>query len=276
MSENTEQEARNLGWVPQEEFRGDPGKWVDAETFVERGHTIMPILKSNNKKLEEQLRSQAAELERMKGLFNASQESIQALQEVHAESTKKAVERARKELLAELKEARDEGDIEREHEINEELDELKQKAKDAAAAPKKADAPATPPQQQVHPDFAPWVEANPWFGVDQRKTLRAMGIAQQLRADPDLDHLQGKPFFDKILEVMNEGTTDNRTSKVGESRPSGGGSGGGKKSFADLPAEAKEACDRQAKRLVGEGRAFKDMNAWRAHYVNLFYQGETA
>ena len=63
MSENTEQEARNLGWVPQEEFRGDPGKWVDAETFVERGHTIMPILKSNNKKLEEQLRSQAAELE---------------------------------------------------------------------------------------------------------------------------------------------------------------------------------------------------------------------
>ena len=46
-----EQEARTLGWVPAEEFKGDPNRWVDAETFVERGHTVMPILRKNNERL---------------------------------------------------------------------------------------------------------------------------------------------------------------------------------------------------------------------------------
>ena len=105
-----------------------------------------------------------------------------------------------------------------------------------------------------------------------------MGIAQELRADPELDNLQGKAFFDKILEVMNERTGGPRTSKVGESRPSGGSGGGGSggKSYNSLPPDAKETCDRQGKKLVGEGRAFKDMDAWRKYYTNLYYQGETA
>ena len=68
-----------------------------------------------------------------------------------------------------------------------------------------------------------------------------------------------------------------RSSKVGESRPSGSPMSGGRgRSFADLPADARDACDRQGRKLVGEGRAFKDMNAWRSYYVNLYYQGETA
>jgi hypothetical protein len=50
--------------------------------------------------------------------------------------------------------------------------------------------------------------------------------------------------------------------------------GSGKRTFADLPPEAKEACDRQSKKLVGESRAFKDLASWRSYYTDLFYQGE--
>ena len=57
-----EQEARTLGWVPAEEFKGDPNRWVDAETFVERGHTVMPILRKNNERLETLVKQQAEEL----------------------------------------------------------------------------------------------------------------------------------------------------------------------------------------------------------------------
>ena len=44
MQPAVEQEARTLGWVPQEDFRGDKSRWVDAETFVQRGHEIMDLL----------------------------------------------------------------------------------------------------------------------------------------------------------------------------------------------------------------------------------------
>ena len=272
---NVEQEARNLGWVPQEEFRGDTSRWVDAETFVERGHTVMPILKKTNERLDGMVKKQAEEIDRLKTLFNASQESIQELQKVHADATKAAVEKARKELMGELKEAKEAGDIDRELELTDALVDLKAQAKAAEKeppAPAKATAPA---DGGMHPDFPAWQEANPWFGKDERKTLRAMGIAQELRADPEYDSLQGKGFFDKILEVMAERTGGPRTSKVADTRNggagAGGGGGGGKRSFGDLPADARDTCDRQGRKLVGEGRAFKDMNAWRQYYVNLYF-----
>jgi uncharacterized protein involved in exopolysaccharide biosynthesis len=52
---NFEQEARQDGWRPQEEWNGDPEKWVDAETFVERGEKITGILKSKADRLEQRL-----------------------------------------------------------------------------------------------------------------------------------------------------------------------------------------------------------------------------
>jgi hypothetical protein len=285
MSNEVEQEARNLGWVPQEEFKGDLAKWVSAETFVERGHTVMPILRKNNEKLESMVRQQQTEIERMKNLYSASQESIQELQKVHAEATKKAVADARKEVMVQLRAAKESGDIDSEMQLTEQLAEIKAAENDLKNV--QATPPAASPTPQssqtgaeaVHPDFAGWQSENKWFGTDERKTLRAMGIAQELRADPTNDNLQGRAFFDKINEVIEERTSGVfRSSKVGESRPSGSpmsGSGRGR-SYADLPADAKSACDRQGTKLVGEGRAFKDISAWRTYYTNLYYQGETA
>ena len=39
-----EQEAITLGWVPQDQFKGDPAKWTDAETFVARGKEKVVLL----------------------------------------------------------------------------------------------------------------------------------------------------------------------------------------------------------------------------------------
>lgn len=273
---NVEQEARTLGWVPQEEFRGDPSRWVDADTFVERGHTVMPILRKNNERLELLVKSQSEELNKMKSLFSASQESISELQKVHADAMKAAVAKARRDVVGELKEAREVGDVERELQLTDELQELKnqqQSLDKKEAAPAEAPKPAAAPQQEVHPDLKGWMEENPWFGTDERKTMKAMGIAQVLRSDPENESLQGRAFFDRVKEEL-EGRQPARTDKVSGGRPTGSSaSGGGSKAFADLPADAKEACDRQGKKLVGEGRAFKDMAAWRSYYANLYFQG---
>lgn len=275
---NYEQEARSMGWVPQEEFRGDQNRWVDAETFVERGKTVMPILKANNKKLEEQVHSLTAETVKLKQLFQSSQEAIAAMQQVHNEHTKAAVEAAKRDLLVQLKAAKEEGDIDREIAISDQLADIKAEEKIAAsrpAQPAAAAGPADAGADALHPDFQAWQSENKWFGTDQRKTMRAMGIAQELRADPDYDNLTGRSFYDKIMEIMEERSGGRpAASKVSGTRPSGtgGGSGSSVKAYNDLPPDAKEACDRQGKKLVGEGRAFKDMEAWRKYYVNLYYQ----
>ena len=38
-------EAKELGWVPQDEFRGAQDKWIDAPTFLARGRDVMPLLR---------------------------------------------------------------------------------------------------------------------------------------------------------------------------------------------------------------------------------------
>src|SRR5512147_2247315 len=50
-----EERARIQGWVPKEEFRGDETRWISADEFVKRADHMMPILKSVNRKLENQV-----------------------------------------------------------------------------------------------------------------------------------------------------------------------------------------------------------------------------
>ena len=53
--EEVEQKASNLGWVPKEEFRGDPERHVSAERFLERGEKELPLARANNEKLHKEL-----------------------------------------------------------------------------------------------------------------------------------------------------------------------------------------------------------------------------
>ena len=272
--EHVEQEARGMGWVPQEEFRGDVVKWVDAQTFVDRGHTIMPILRKNNERLENMSKKQQEEIAELRKTLADNGESIQELKNVHAEATKAAVEKARRDLMSELKLARQEGDVDREVEIQDGLDQLRAHEKTIAAAVTEPKPPQSSQQgaDTAHPDFKGWMEENTWFGSDQRKTMRAMGVAQELRGDPQFDKLEGRAFFDKVLQVMDERSGVRVPSKVDEPRASGSSASGGGKSYNDMPADAKAKCDEQARKLVGAGRAFKDQAEWRKYYTNLYFQ----
>ena len=272
--ENLEQEARTLGWVPQDEFKGDPERWVDADTFVERGHQVMPLLKKNNQRLEADIRATREENARLKAQVDSFQESVTELQKVHEEATKEAVKRAREQASAEIKAAKEAGDVDAEIAAAERLADLRAEEVAAARAPEKVNgAPAAEGERPPDPDFKAWAAENQWFGKDDRKTLRAMGIAQELRADPEYDKLTGRAFYDKVNEIIAE-RTGGPPSKVGSGRPTGGGGAGNGRSYADLPADAKQACDRQGQKLIGAGRAFKDQTAWREYYTKLYYQGD--
>lgn len=241
-----ESEARSQGWVAKEEFRGSEDDWVDAETFVRRGKEIMPILRKNNEKL----------LKELNEAKKAAEEARQAAREFK-EFQKEQFERKSKELetqLEQLKQAKREainlGEGDRAVAIDDAMDQLKEERLVAKEELKKAEEAAkAPPQVTQDPLINDWIERNDWFGKDRRLTTLANAIGTDLRQqDPNL---MGKAFLDKLdaelAETMPEKFGKKKTPNPMDGSPNGinrPSASKGKKSYDNLPSEAKAACDR--------------------------------
>ena len=144
-------------------------------------------------------------------------------------------------------------------------------------APKK-EVPSTPAAYVPPAELKEWNEENPWFGTDKRKTALALGIAQELREGGEKS--TGRVFFDKVKEEM-EATLGTKVRAAETSKVEGGRNGsdlesprsGGKKSFSSLPADAKAACDADARQFVGPAKKHKTIDEWRARYAQIYYEG---
>lgn len=276
---DVEVQARELGWTPKEEFRGDPEKWTDASTFVERGQHVLPILKKNNEKLMGTVLQLRGEVQRVEELFKASQEAITALKETQDANTKRQVERARADLVAELKAAKKEGDTDSEVDLQLAINKLDSGLAAAKAGEKVDDKPVErqePTRQapQEDPAFTAWKSENAWFESDEVMGAAAVAIGQRLIRENS--GLKGKAFYDAVGAATKKRFGIGQPppgDRVEGARGSGGrGGGGGGKSYNDLPSDAKEVCEKDAKRLVGPGRAFKDIKEWRSEYVRIYFK----
>lgn len=277
-----EARAKEMGWIPKEQFRGDESKWIDAASYVERGETLLPIVRADKKRLEGQVGTLNSELASTKGQLAAALESIEELKQFNADMTLNRAKQRKTEIATEIRQAREDNNVEREQELLDELSEANNviKQNGTRPAPKQQNgngaAPKTAPPQ-IDPQ---WAQENPWFGRDQDRTDLAVVVGQRLRRTPETATLAGKAFLDKVSEeverIMPTQSHRNNHDRVDGGRGSltSGGGGGGPpgKGYADLPKEAKEACERQGRRLVGEGRAFKDQASWRAHYAKVYFE----
>ena len=244
-----ESEARSQGWVAKEEFRGSENDWVDAETFVRRGREIMPILRKNNEKL----------LKELGEAKKVAEEARQAAREFR-EYQKEQFERKAKDLESQLeqlkvakRDAINEGSGDRVLAIDDAMDDIKEQRIQAKEDLKAAEIKAKEvPQVTTDPVLNEWMDRNEWFGKDARLTGMANGLGVELRRENP--GLQGKAFLEKLdaelAEMMpskfGKKTTFNpmEGSPNGTARPSSGSS---KKSYNNLPSEAKSACDKFVK-----------------------------
>ena len=274
MSTEVETRALEMGWAPKEEFRGDPEKWIDAETYVKRGEELMPILKANNKRQSEELSTIRNELRQTKELLAASAESIEALKEFNSKVVRKEAAEKLGELKEALVEAKRDGDVEKEVELTEQIQEHKTALKEAEKKPDAKPNGKAADDYTQNPDWKAWTAENSWFGKDRRRTALALGIADELKNNPETADLKGRELLDRVSEeVENVFGGSHRT--VDKVEGGGRGSGGkGGKGFGDLPAEARAACERQAARLVGKGRAFETAQEWRNHYAKAYFENE--
>lgn len=276
--EQIEQEARTMGWVPQEQFKGREDQWVSAEEFVERGKHVMPILVSNNKRLQKELLQRDQKIDNLTKKLDNTTAAIEKLEQHYTAANKRAVEIAKNDLKAQLREAREDNDVDAEERILGELGDLQQREREAARQPavvKKDETKST----EVPSDVQQWYKQNDWFGgtskEDRAKTKAITRIAEDLREDGT--DLVGVDFMDECLRIYEQQTGSNQdppearrpSSKVETGAPTAGR--GSSKTFAGLPKDAKQACWDDAEDLVGPGKRYKDMATWEAAYAKIYY-----
>lgn len=188
--------ARRRGWVPKEEFEGDESKWVDAETFVERGNNF-------NSTLKKELAAVKAELANFKG-------TAEAFKKFHAEALKgkqAELDNALKQIKSQHREAIRDGDDDAADALEGRMEVLR---KDKADLQKEIDTPTIEPKGAPDPKDAPpdavknlqeWVaDGNEWFEKDLPMQAYALKIAEQLQANGET--LRGKPFLEKVAKQV--------------------------------------------------------------------------
>lgn len=237
MSEETEKKAKAMGWVPEDEFRGNPDKWVDADKFVERGENIMPILKEN-------LDRALTKLEALETARQKDQESFKKFQEFASKAEERSFKAAeanyKKEvatLKRELKEAAKAEDWSKFDDIEKNIDTLEKPLPPDITSP-------NAPNPDTDPVFVEWNKGNEWYKSDMEMTRWADSVAQFVKSmNPDL---AGKAFFDEVAKQTKEKFPDKFENKKQKDRPMEGGgeiddklSKGGKKKWSDIPASER-------------------------------------
>ena len=269
--------AEKLGWIPPSRFKGDPKRFVDADAYIERGETVLPIVKEQNKRLHAEVSELRAASAAQKSALDAATKAIEEIEERHSVETQKAVEAARRQVKAQLAAASEAGDHEAVAELTERMVDLNTAAKPAGKMPPAAETKTPVAETYVPPpELQAWNDRNPWFGTNKRKTALAIAIANELREAGDTT--QGEEFFNKLTAEVNKelGIAEPRDDKVDGGRNGSGGdtrSGArGGKTFASLPPDARAACDADAKRFVGEGKKYKTQADWRNRYAEIYFQ----
>lgn len=253
-SSGAEEEARLSGWVPKEEFHGDESEWVDAETFVRRGKEINPILRKNNERLMAELKKRDKELAEVRGTLKEFGEHYKKL-------TETAYKRAQDEIKAQIRQARQTGDWELLDSLEENLDALKEESQNIKV-PGVKEREKEEPQGEINLEaekiLQGWVKDNQWYAKSPALQATADGLAIQLaRQRPDL--VGTREFLDKVayaVKKIHPNAFKNPNREAGS--PAGGSSStnsgarpSGKKTYSDLPPDAKAACDRFCKDIPG-------------------------
>lgn len=240
--------ARRLGWVPKDEFRGDPDKHRSAEEFLERGETLLPILKRDNEKLH-------GIVSRLEGDLRETKEATKELLAFTGKSEERAYKRAREELEGRVQQAAQNADPAAARQAMDEMARLDNEHR------KPAQAAQTERQgQQVDPEIQEWIGRERWFTSSPVLGAYATDIYGELeRSKPGMSKSEllaetKRRTQEKFPEKF--GINPMRSAAPAVDSPSGGTVTQRKKgkTYEDLPAEAKKACDKFVRTIPGYTR----------------------
>ncbi len=267
--------AQEMGWQPLENFKGNPDKWVDAKTYVERGEHVLPIVRADRDRLRRDLLTRDNKIGTLEKQLEVQKALIQELGDNFSKDLERRIAEQRATLKSQLREAsedRDVGEALRIRDELNELDEAEREAKDKQAAVKAKLTTTDDPAPGLSEDFKAWQADNSWFGEDKKRTKAILRISEDLRDDGETS--TGREFMDKCLELLleQEGQRSTQvTSKVETGSARGGSRSSDERSYSSLPADAKAACEEFAESLVGPNKQYKTKADWQKAYAKTYY-----
>ena len=244
--------AKTMGWIPEEQFKGDKTKWRPADEYVERAENLMPILKSQLGKYEGEIRT-------LKSTVESQKKTTERLLKMSEETQKRAYEQAKRDLTLKQAEAVEAGDTQKWMQLKEEEDKLQK--------PEPIPVEETP---QTSPVFDTWKMNNQWYQTDPDLSLFADSYGRQLKeTNPNMTYEQLLSAAEqKVKEVFphkfenparnQPSTVDGGSQRETNVKPSG-------KTFNDLSADERQICDNDIKNGL-----YKSREEW----VKVFFEEE--
>ncbi|MEK0325853.1 MAG: hypothetical protein QQN63_09125 [Nitrosopumilus sp.] len=241
--EEITQAAKDVGYAdkPKEDWQGDPDKWVDAKTFLERSLTYVPFLKKSNDKLSSQIDT----------LQGQMVEIVAGQQRQLDDREKESYNKARQDLIDEQKAAISDGDADKFAASQEAIDKLKE--------PK-------PTVKTEDPAVAAFRTANPEYFSDFEKNTKMEQYGNFLLknntyASPG-EYLN---VLSKYMEELYKPKSKVMELDEGGSPPSGT-KPGKVQSFNSLPQGAKDGFEQSVHMGI-----FKDDKESRDKYAKTYF-----
>jgi hypothetical protein len=241
-----EKRAKRLGWVPKDDFKGDPEHWRSAEEFLDWSDKAAPSLRRDNDRLHRRLTE-------VEGLLKESKDTLGEFREFASKSEQRAFERAKAEIQSRIEKGAADADAGAVRAGMAELDALN---KDAPKPVERKIEQRNGADPKLDPVIQDWIDREQWFMRDRSLNAYAVDVFGDLeRNKPGMSvderlaetkRLTREKFPEKF------GGNPMRNGAAAVSEPSGGAGGRKKgKTYEDLPADAKKACDKFVKTIPG-------------------------
>jgi len=232
---NYEALASEMGWTPEEKFRGDPTKWVDAKTFYEKGQYVLPIVKSQLKEAKRDADKFERELNQTRQDTIALKKHMEKLAEREKADLKAEIARLKQERITAIQE----GDGVRVDQVETRIEELKA-AQEVVAKP----VVSAEVKQEVDPAYAEWVKDNKWYQSDNVMTAYANARAYEMNLGGHSLSETLKTIDTEMRERFPEKFQDKSTERPSAQRGGGVAKKAAPNSYEAMPLEDQKACDR--------------------------------
>jgi hypothetical protein len=252
---NSEEKAKRMGWVEKERFRGDKSKWVDADEFVERGETELPILRERLRKMDGTVVGLKSTISEMRNTFSEFRERQKKL-------TTSAYERALKDIKQKQRLAVEEGDTEAFDVVEADREELEKKynqeKSETLKNTKTTNDEFTQYENEAIAEFDNWRKENSWYDknpilqsyasnlsvkLQNARGLTGTALYNAVRDDVRDRFPEEFPDYKKIADVVGDGDYVEKSNDNKKGRE-----------FKDLPKEAQKECIRITKTIPGYTR----------------------
>src|SRR5215831_226063 len=201
-SAEVERQAKDMGWQPKENWKGNPDNWVDAGEFVRRGETFVPFLQHQRKKLLGDLEQERAARQGLEKQLQETRESVADLRKFSEDMAAERQERRKAELGAELRAAREAGDDVKVAELQNELSDVVKKPEPPAPKPNGA----APPQPAIQPWVKAFVDSNAEFFGDTYKIalFNAAMVKRRQQGDTRVGEVDGTALLNDVRDEVDK------------------------------------------------------------------------